>query len=107
MTVACSGAGHSFGTIPPEAWRPDGSVDMSLVPDYVQALDRDGNVAGYVRAEDILGVRGVEEPPTGPIPVVDRQLVQVGWMVPDAGFVPLGTPIEKITTVPVTVAPTG
>lgn len=85
--------------------KPDGSVNMDLVPDFVEALDRDGTMAGYVRAEDILGVGGVGEPPPGPIPVVDRRLVQVGWIVPGAGFVPLATPLEEVASVPATVGP--
>ena len=99
---ALSDPAASFGTIPREAWLTDGSVNMDVVPDYVQALDREGG-AGYVRAADILPDDGRGEPTDGPIAVVDRNRELVGWMVPERGFVPIGIALEDVPRVPVTV----
>ncbi len=93
----------SFGRIPADAWLEDGSVDSSRVPDYIVALDRNGDPAGYVRAEAILPDSGRGEPVDGPIPVVDERLNLVGHMVPRRGFVPLGTPFDDIPPVPTSV----
>jgi len=98
---AMSEEAPTFGTIPDEAWDTvDGSVDRSLVPDYVAALDRSGDFAGYVSADDILPTDGTPAP-DGPIPVVDGNLALVGHMVPDRGFVPLGTLFEDVPRFPV------
>lgn len=92
----------TFGPIPDEVLEMDGAIDGDLVTDYVPALDREGNVAGYVKATDILEIDG-KEPTDGPIPVVSRDLELVGHMVPARGFVPLGTQFESVPRIPVTV----
>jgi len=88
----------SVGRIPQSAFH-NGKIDPSLVPDFVPALDHQGNVAGYVRKSDILPAaadsQGVVLHPSpasqGPIPVYDTSLTSVvGHMYPGVGFVPLG-----------------
>lgn len=92
---AISAAKPTFGNIPDAAWSADGAVDMTLVPDYVGAFDQSGDLAGYMRAEDILGDEDGHSP-DGPIPVVNQALELVGHMVPDRGFVPLGQPFSSV-----------
>lgn len=98
---AISEAPPTFGTIPDEAWVDDGSVNMDIVPDFVAAEARDGSLAGYVSAQDILG-----EAPSAShsaIPVVDKNLDLVGHMVPGRGFVPVGQPFDSVERFPRTV----
>jgi hypothetical protein len=97
---ASSEAKPTFGTIPDSAWTADGSIDIGLVPDYVGALDRSGNLAGFVRAADILEDDDSWSP-EGPIPVVNDDLELVGHMVPDRGFVPLGQPFDSVEKIDV------
>ena len=99
---AVSDPADTFGRIPDEAWQQDGSIDQSLVPDYVEALDRDGNIVGYVRAAHILPLDGTE-PPDEPIPVVNEEKQLVGHHHPGRGFVPLGTDASQVPTIPTTV----
>jgi len=49
----------SKGPIPPQAYRPDGQIDASLVPDFVPALGGDGEVAGYVPKAYVIGSGGI------------------------------------------------
>jgi hypothetical protein len=73
---------------------------MRLVPDFVPALDRNGDVAGYVSKEALIG------PPGATIPVVAADLsTRVGDMVPGKGFVPLGSDPGSIPDFPVFQAP--
>jgi hypothetical protein len=96
-------AAPSVGRIPQSAFQ-NGHLNPSLVPDFVPALNRQGNVIGYVSKSDILppatgpGGFALHASPasTGAIPVYDRSLTHVvGHMVPGIGFVPVGTPIPR------------
>ena len=93
---ATSDTKPTFGEIPEEAWLPDGTVILELVPDYVSALDRDGEIAGFVRATDILTEDAGDTSAGGAIPVVDSDLELVGHMVDDRGFVPIGSPFASV-----------
>lgn len=96
---ALSEPAPTFGTIPPDAWLPDGTMDHELVPDYIVAWARDGSQAGYVSARDILSEdEGVDVA----LPVVDKELNLVGHMVPGRGFVPIGAPFESVDKIPAT-----
>jgi hypothetical protein len=73
----------------------DGQLaDPSRLPEFVETLDRDGNVVGYSRMSDILV--GPSGPPGSvvvnePTPVYGPDLHQiVGHMYPGYGFVPSG-----------------
>ena len=98
------------GPIPDAAFRPGQPMDLSTVPDFVPALDRSGNVAGYVRKEMLT-----TSPPTTieagrpvsqEVPVYADDLVTlVGHMVPGKGFVPSGTDPESVPNIPVFEAP--
>ena len=86
------------GPIPESAWTDNG-VDLAQVPDFVSALDQDGNVAGYIAKLDILDPDGGRTPdhvvtgfqPDPPIPVLGGDLeTLVGHHYGGVGFVPLG-----------------
>lgn len=88
------------GPIPDAAVKAGGDFDMRLVPDFVPALDRNGDVAGYVTKEALSG------PPNVNIPVFAPDLsTRVGDMVPGKGFVPLGAAPDSVSDMPVVVAP--
>jgi len=77
-------------------------MDLSLVPDYIEALGRDGQPVGYVTREDALGLGPQITDNTGrpvdvPITVYAGDLATVvGHMVPGRGFVPLGADPKSI-----------
>ncbi|MEZ5170652.1 MAG: hypothetical protein R3A49_07895 [Acidimicrobiia bacterium] len=86
------------GPIPESAWTDD-DVDLSQVPDFIPALDRTGDIAGYIDKMDILGPSASPPPdhvvtglqPEPPIPVVGDDLeTPVGYHYSGFGFVPLG-----------------
>lgn len=86
---AAESAAPTKGRIPEAAFAPGGPIKVDLVPDYVIAYARSGEVAGYVSKTDLFG-QGAKRP-EGPMPVVDETLKNVvGQMVPDVGFVPSG-----------------
>lgn len=92
------------GSIPEDAWLEDGSVDLAQLPDFIVALDGDGNAVGYVERSTLFPDDPTEEPLDGPNPVVDESLQRViGHMVPGRGFVPVGTPFDQVPTIPVTI----
>lgn len=79
------------GRIPEAAFVPGQPIKVDLVPDYIIAYDRSGEVAGYVSKEDLFGKKGATRRPEGAITVVDETLKNtVGQMVPGVGFVPSG-----------------
>lgn len=87
------------GPIPPEAVE-NGAFNKALIPDFIPALDRDGNVAGYV-ARDLAIPDGA--PVNAPIPVFANDLrTIVGHMHPGRGFVPLGTSPDSVPVIPAT-----
>jgi hypothetical protein len=95
--------------------RPDGSVDISLVPDFILTEDRSGKTVGYVAKADLYSqpVPGAEAvsplnpPADAPIPVysLDDKATVVGHQYPAKGFVPLGTNSNDVPGIPVTAGP--
>ena len=82
------------GTIPDAAFA-SGKVNLSLVPDYVVAYDRQGGVAGYVRKQELFGEHGAR--PIDHLPVYDDSLGKVvGRMVHGRGFVGAGQADEEV-----------
>jgi len=112
VLVATTTAGSlpTKGPIPPQAFRLDGPLDPSLLPDFVPAQGRDGQIAGYVPKAYLLGSPGIGNTtggPTGDVaPVFAADLrTLVGHMVPDKGFVPLGVDPASVPTIPVQQGP--
>lgn len=111
LTAVATGATHAptKGPIPDAAFRAGQPLDLSLVPDFVPALDRDGNVAGYVRKEalaDPPSTIKAGQPASQPIPVYGDDLATlVGYMVPGKGFVPLGVDSDSVPDIPASAAP--
>jgi hypothetical protein len=112
MAVATAGSAYSErptkGRIPDAAWRADGTLDDQLVPDFIAVWGRDGeSTVGYVEKDAVLPPsepRRVPESdrnsePSIPVYGEDLQTV-VGFMVPDKGFVPLGTDPDSIPKIP-------
>lgn len=93
--------GPTRGVIPPDARLADGELDLSKVPDFIVALGRDGQPVGYV-SKDLVLVPQVDDTgrPVAPtIPVYGDDLTTVvGHMVPDRGFVALGTDDASVPT---------
>ncbi len=90
----------SKGTMPPLG--PNGRIDESTAPDFVAVADRGDGTAGYARRQDVL------TPGNGPVTVYGDDLrTVVGHLVPDVGFVPLGTDPATLPTLEVSVAPSG
>lgn len=88
------------GPIPPDAIQ-NGVFNKALIPDFIPALDRDGQVAGYV-ARDLAIPDGA--PANAPIPVFASDLTTlVGHMFPGRGFVPIGASVDSVPAIPVTV----
>ncbi|MCU1372280.1 MAG: hypothetical protein JWO77_3474 [Ilumatobacteraceae bacterium] len=75
----------SRGTIPEQAFRADGSLDVSLVPDLVSVEDDHGDVMGYARSADVASQRSA---PTSAVDVWDASGKRlVGHVYPDGvGF---------------------
>jgi hypothetical protein len=95
----------SKGLAPSEAFPTGQPPIRTLMPDYVEALDRSGNAAGYVRADMLVDRELVDETLGGWIPVYDESLQRVvGHMVDGYGFIPLGgrledfEPFERVET---------
>lgn len=80
-----SAAGLTKGPIPESAWRADGTIDESQVPDFIPATD-DESVAGWIASDDVMSADRPEI-----ITVYGGDLVTVvGHMYPGEGFVPIG-----------------
>lgn len=101
----------TIGPIPRGAFQPGGPLVASLVPDFVPASDQSGNVVGYVPKKYL--VDGVPDPtdaigqaisPNIPVYASDLKTL-VGYMVPDKGFVPLGTDPNSVPAIPVQQGP--
>jgi hypothetical protein len=91
VALGC-GSEPSVGTMPPPG--ADGTYTSDEVPDFVAVAGRDGGIVGYVSSREALG-----DVNDGPIPVLDRDLrTLVGHLVPDIGFVPLGTDPHSLPT---------
>jgi hypothetical protein len=88
VLVATTTAGSlpTKGPIPPQAFRLDGPLDPSLLPDFVPAQGRDGQIAGYVPKAYLTGSPAIGNTtggPTGdvaPVFAADLQTL-VGHMV--------------------------
>ncbi len=103
------------GRIPTAATRPDGSVDLSLIPDFIVTEDRDGNVVGYVAKTDLFpGLTSStiagdpsNPPQSPPVPVysLDDHSTIVGYHYPAKGFVPLGTNPDDVPSIPINAGP--
>lgn len=97
------------GPIPDEAFRAGGQpLDLSIVPDFVPALGRDGEHVGYVAkqalADPVIGEDG--RVLSAPIAVVGEDLVTiVGYMYPSKGFVPAGVDPETVPEIPAELVP--
>lgn len=94
--------GPTRGALPPEAFDLDG-IDLSVAPDYVEALGQDGQVVGYIPKQffDKQHQSGKE-----PLPVYGDDLTTlIGHHVPGKGFVPLGTNLDDVQSSEVDVAP--
>lgn len=109
VTVSASAATvpPTFGPIPDSAFTVGQPIDQNQVPDFVAVSDRAGNVAGYVRREDLL-----DKPGTKPGPGVGVKTVYasdlktiVGSMVPNKGFVPNGVSPASIPDFPASAGP--
>lgn len=86
------------GSIPENAWRPDGTVDRALLPDFVSALGRDGTMVGYVSSEKAVP----DSPSSDPIAVFGDDLkTVVGYIYAGRGFVPLGADYREVPELPV------
>ena len=73
------------GPIPDDAINDAGMLDESRIPDFIPALNRDGEIAGYVRHCAIAA--------GGAVPVyADDLTTVVGHMIPNRGFVPGDVP---------------
>jgi hypothetical protein len=70
------------GPLPEDAANDAGMlVDETRIPDFIPALDRSGEIAGYVR---YCAIRA-----GGAVPVyADDLTTRVGHMIPNRGFVP-------------------
>ncbi|MEY4512895.1 MAG: hypothetical protein RLZZ450_5017 [Pseudomonadota bacterium] len=83
------------GRVPPEAFK-NGEIRPELVPDFIMAYNREGEIAGYVSKVDVFR-EGNDEPYV----VVDESLTKpVGRMVPGRGFVPIGVPETSVPMLP-------
>jgi len=100
----------TVGPIPPSAFQPGQPLRAGLVPDFVPALDRAGNIAGYVRGDALTGEPGTQlgpvVAPTITVYAADLTTI-VGYMIPDKGFVAVGVDPRTIQGFPVHVGPAG
>jgi hypothetical protein len=93
-TASAIGPQPTRGRIPAEAFRADGSLNVSLVPDFIPALDRAGQEVGWVSIVDvgILGSSGLDEVPV----YADDLKTVVGHMIAGRGFVPQGISRDSV-----------
>jgi len=98
-TAACSPSA-TRGTMPPAG--ADGTIDASLVPDFIAFVGQTDHIVGWVPSEYLIG----HGPGDEPIPVYGDDLrTLVGHSVPGKGFVPLGIDPQMVPDIPVQVAP--
>ena len=123
-TFASAAAGQdeqpSFGRMPEDAFQrsavgPRGAgdpgdvpgIDMNRVPDFVETIDRDGNLVGYVKKDELFptarGDTRAFVSPIQPVYASDGK-TRVGAMYPGRGFVRAGEQPESVPTVPTTIA---
>jgi len=110
IAVVSAGPTMTKGRIPNEAFGTDGTIDASLVPDFVAVYSRDGeSIAGYVPKSYLVGSKRFtvvgSRPEMPEIPVVGDDLKSiVGRMVPGIGFVPAGVDAGSLRAIPVEVS---
>lgn len=82
----------------------DGTVDASLVPDFIAFVGQTDHIVGWVPSKYLFGPRPGDEP----IPVYGDDLrTLIGHSVPGKGFVPLGIDPQMVPTIPVQAGPSG
>ncbi|MEX1007243.1 MAG: hypothetical protein WD271_05295 [Acidimicrobiia bacterium] len=100
----------TVGRVPEAAFRSDGSIDRTQVPDYIPALDRRGDIVGYVARDEVMPQEGLEPPgelapQDKPETVYDKDLkTVVGHMYPARGFVPVGTDPRDVPPISVSIS---
>jgi hypothetical protein len=97
-----------FGPVPPGSHPPPNppgplpdtpESDLSRIPEFVSVLGADGEVAGYVRREDLFPTRGTDAPRSPrdavagsgrprSMAVYDRNANVIGQWLEGVGFVP-------------------
>ncbi len=77
------------GPVPDSARLPDGSIDLSQVPDFIPAADGDRNV-GWIWSADVLPPPGEDLVEIVTVYADDLTTV-IGRMFPSVGFVPIGS----------------
>lgn len=91
-------AGRTKGPIPRDAYLADGSLDLSLVPDFIAVADPPGVVVGYTPQRFIVSPDLAGGPK--PEPVYGEDLTTlVGHTYPGRGFVPIGTNPEEVPAI--------
>jgi hypothetical protein len=113
-SVAGSGPPATKGHVAQGAFN-GGGIDLSLAPDFIEALGPTGDVVGYIpkayfantAGPVIDGPLGADGRPVSPdMPVyADDLTTLVGHHVPGVGFVPLGTDSRAVPTFVVEAAP--
>jgi hypothetical protein len=93
--------GMTKGSVPAAAFRSDGTMDKSMIPDFVRALDRDGEPAGFVPKSALAIYNGVEDADVIPVYADDLKTI-VGHMIAGVGFVPQGADAKAMPTFQVT-----
>lgn len=89
--------GATRGPVPESAHRPDGSIDLSQVPDFIPALDGEEAV-GWISREDAFPLEG-DRP--DPMPVYGEDLrTTIGHVFANIGFVPLGVDPASVSPDP-------
>lgn len=74
-------------SLSPPGMRDDGSIDVSLIPEWIGA-GRDGIVVGYLRKSDLYSLpdSGDGKTPPGPSPpplIYNNELEVIGIMTPE------------------------
>lgn len=93
-TSSESAISFTRGPVPEAARLPDGSIDLSQVPDFIPA-DGDNGIVGWVWSEDVLPPLGEERAEVVTVYADDLTTV-IGRMYPNVGFVPLGAEAELL-----------
>lgn len=105
-SVAATDRQPTKGRMPAAAMH-NGQIDLSLAPDFIEALGRDGEIVGYIPKEYLGAQTPVDTNGDElPLPVyADDLTTLIGSNVAGVGFVPLGVRPESLPTFEVTVAP--
>lgn len=82
------------GQVPESARLPDGSIDLTQVPDFIPAADGDRDV-GWIWSADVFPPPGEEHVEVVTV-YADDLTTAVGRIFPSVGFVPLGSEDEML-----------